>query len=275
MRKLIFLACLAVSLMVNAQVPKNDLIAVSHGDTTGTYNTTAIYLDLPNCNYSAAASFQIKIARLSGTTAGYAVMQYSVDGSQWISGVASGDSVALLNSSADTCVVLTYTKLYGKYHRIKIACSGTHTSRYGVAWCYKLPLMANYNNAIANIPGNKPSWISDILAIKNNFYTDSLALSNTTSHLFSINTVGLYDGMLTAHVYSDTSGTQTYAGYAYLQGSNNNVNWKNIETVALVRADGVIKFAAVQTYFRYYRIKISTSGTHKTNVGYGYIVQSL
>lgn len=278
MKKLIILAIATISLMAQAQKPLNDLIKVGSRDTVTTTNTTAVYFYPDSCVFSADASFCIDIDTIhttgASTLAGYAVLEYSLDGGQnYASGIESSDSVALIKGT-DTAVYIA-KKVYGSKIRIKIACSGTHKTRFGLSWKYSMPLIGEYNKSNNGMPGFKNTWKNDHLLLKSNFYVDSVTLTNTQTKFIKITNVGLYDGKMIVQVYSDTVASQTVAGYAYLQGSNNNRRWANIERIALVRKDGVICFSAVQTYFRYYRVRVTTSGTHKSRFGVGYYVKSL
>jgi hypothetical protein len=274
MKKTIILALLALTVGVNAQftagtTKASDLIATAVLDTVTTTGTTALYFSIPKSQYSLDASYVIRIDTIANgaasTLAGYAILQQSPDGVNWTAR-GSSDSVALVKGH-DTCVVLVKNDDYKLYSRIKIAPSGTHKTRFGVSYCHKHPFsqikkytdLSRYNN--------------DLLESYVKWTVDSFTISDATTTRY--NGIGnrVWDGEMTAYVFTDTVAAQTMSGVAYLKASNDGVVWKTLETITLVKQDGVLAFTPVQTNYLSYRIAFRTAGTHKTRFGTGYIVK--
>lgn len=264
MKKIIILALSVLTIGIYAQ-KASDLVWKSVSDTTTVTNSTAIYFGIKRVPYTVDAVYQIRQKNKSGTTAGYAVLQASFDSINWFP--VLGDSVALINTAVDTSIYISNTPEYFPFRRMKIASSGTHVTYIGVNYVWKKQWTA------MNKENNLFNYASDLLNSKLSISTDSITLTNTTARTIAMLSGSTYDGMMSVGVYCDTTGTETFGGAVYLEGSIDNKVWSPLATGTLLRSDAMLYFPTVQSIWYYYRLNFVPTGTHKSRVGYQYVTK--
>lgn len=92
---LTFIAFICMGYAANAQ--SNGSPALDTLDNAGTVNILQPNTTYFNNNMSGTWAVVVKATKISGTTAGYAILQTSVDGTNYFAAV--GDSLALSNTS--------------------------------------------------------------------------------------------------------------------------------------------------------------------------------
>lgn len=131
MKKLILCSLLCIGLMSGAmsQSPAVQTMAQS-GDTVT--NTETEYLTLTITGDYSTVTFQYVCNELSGTTAGTATLQASLNGSNWI----ALDTVTNTDVASQTFKLDFPTRNVWKFYRLKCTGSGTMAAR---VYCYVLP----------------------------------------------------------------------------------------------------------------------------------------
>ena len=130
MKKILFLFALIVAtIAASAQLSPNDSLRASRALATLTNADTVNYVKkVPSTLSNGIVAVSFTVTRLSGTAAGSAAFQYSIDGSNWIT-----DSTFTLSNAASQTFSFTKTSIPFSAYRVRLITSGTVTAR-GKGW---------------------------------------------------------------------------------------------------------------------------------------------
>lgn len=254
MKKLIsiFIMCLMFSVTF-AQSPVTTM--TGSGDTL--VNTTPDYVTIAPSIFYDQVSFQAKVTKISGTVAGYAVIQGSNDGTNYKD--LNTDSLSLANQTTNTKIwVLAYNS--HSYYRIKYVGVGTLSAKiYG----YCLTANGNAKHAVNNM----------VQA----YGSTSDTTVNTATGYVGITLSNYYKTVSFMAVVTKISGT--VAGTVTLQGSNDGTNYVTVsssfsDAQTLSPTDQTTNaklFVVTGNPYKYYRLSYTGSGTMSATIK-GYCV---
>jgi hypothetical protein len=141
MKKILFIIAMVLSVGVQAQTFSSTL-TVTGAALSG---TDTAYLN-HMIDYPADLHFKLTITKTSGTVAGAAILQGSVDNSTWFS-VNTDDGIAAASQYQDTATVTNGTASYWwkvqkdnavyKYYRIRVITSDGVSTASGVVYAKK------------------------------------------------------------------------------------------------------------------------------------------
>jgi len=123
MKKLIFLLVACVSFALTSQAQST---ATMTGSGDSIVNTGTKYLTADLSGNVTAASIQVIFTKTSGTAAGKATIEYSIDGTNYFR--INTDSLNVTNTTTQSKLWVVSLPASYKYVRIKVVGSGT--SRY-------------------------------------------------------------------------------------------------------------------------------------------------
>jgi hypothetical protein len=129
MKKLLLLICLTVGI-TSAQAQSPAVQTMAHSGDTVT-NTETEYLTATLTGNYTSVTFQYVASKLSGTVAGTAILQASLDGTNYI----DLDTITNTNVTTNTDFFTFSTNNKYKYYRINCTGSGTMAAR---VYCYVL-----------------------------------------------------------------------------------------------------------------------------------------
>lgn len=123
MKKILFaLAIIMATTVITAQhVQAQSSVLVSSTDTLTNADTTTISLPTATGGYYAVG-IQAVITRVSGTAAGTAIIQGSLDGTNYVD--IGTDTLTLTNQVTNTKIWALTPSVY-QYHRVKFISAGT------------------------------------------------------------------------------------------------------------------------------------------------------
>lgn len=113
------------TIAVSAQKP---ITSKLNGDTLT--NADTVYVTLTG-ELDGLAGIQVSITKISGTVAGNAILEGSIDGSAWVTVVA--DTLTFSNTALQSKVWSLSSNSY-KTYRVRCITSGTQSCRPAVAW---------------------------------------------------------------------------------------------------------------------------------------------
>jgi hypothetical protein len=214
-------------------------------------------------------TIQVLCTQISGTSAGSAYVQESVDGSSWATMTASNSSIQFITNDtltiATTAVEIWNIPItYGTKYRLYCDGSGSNHTGYTVKMVFKP------NNAVQYVGVTTPkAWTSQNA-------TNTETVYFTTGRVTSNSILSL---QLKATVVSTTT-----AGTAYIQESLDGTSWKTLNqtsngiqglcniagdmhattAVATLVTTGVYVWHIPVTYAAFYRIVVAQTGTSVT-----------
>lgn len=123
MKKLLFALTIALTLSVfmTESVKAQSSVLVSSTDTLTNADTANISLPTATGGYYAVG-IQAVVTKVSGTAAGTAIIQGSLDGTNWVN--IGTDTLTFANQTINTKVWAITPSVY-QYHRVRFISSGT------------------------------------------------------------------------------------------------------------------------------------------------------
>lgn len=133
MKKFILLSMFMIGMFVNVNAQNPDVQTLAQSGDTVT-NTETEYLTVTIRENYEQVVFQYVCNKLSGTVAGTATLQASLNNSNWI----DLDTLTNTNVSAQTFFFDVTTTTPNKYKYYRVVCTGSGTMAARV-YCYALP----------------------------------------------------------------------------------------------------------------------------------------
>lgn len=125
MKKLFSLLLLGFGLFIASQTVEAQVVTMDNSTDTVT-NAGTVNLDATIKAYNPVVSFQVVATKISGTVAGTAILQASIDGTNYVS--IGEDTLTLSNTTTNTHLWVIEPSPY-LYYRIKVTGSGTMSAR--------------------------------------------------------------------------------------------------------------------------------------------------
>lgn len=131
MRKLlILLGLIAMSFSANAQVVA---MKATTGNTSDTVTNTGTEVLSTQVNgYNEVVTVQLTVTKISGTVAGTAILQGSLDGTTWTTlnhaSTTGNDTITLTNVTTNSAIWVVEPSKY-LYYRVSVTGSGTMVAR--------------------------------------------------------------------------------------------------------------------------------------------------
>lgn len=236
------LILMTFALCVNAQSSSQALAGV---DTMT--NSETDYLTIAPVGFYEQVSFQFVGTKLSGTVAGYALLQHSNDGTNYTD--VNTDTLTLANTTTNSYVfVLTYNPSY--YYRVKIVTSGTMSLRISGTF---LGGGQRGKHAVQNMLSS--------------YSATSDTITNTATGYVGITVNNYYTRLSIMCLVTKISGT--VAGTVTLQGSVDGTNYVTVSssyatstTLSTTNTATQSKvFIITGSPYKYYRLSYTGSGT--------------
>lgn len=121
MKKLIMVLLIAVTAFIASESKAQSSVLVNTTDTLT--NTDTVYISLPTATGGYyAVGIQAVVSRVSGTAAGTAIIQGSLDGINYVD--ISTDTLTFTNVATNTKIWAITPSVY-QFHRVKFTSSGT------------------------------------------------------------------------------------------------------------------------------------------------------
>lgn len=121
MKKLLSVLLIAALAFIAPQVNAQSSVLISSTDTLNDVETVNIALPTATGGYYAVG-IQAVVTKVSGTVAGTAIIQGSLDGTNWVN--IGSDTLTLSNVTTNTKVWAITPSVY-QYHRVQFVSSGT------------------------------------------------------------------------------------------------------------------------------------------------------
>lgn len=226
-------------------------VSVSKTMTGGTLtNSGTTYVTMPSTiSYLyEVCSFQLVATKVSGTLNGYAVLQYSNDGTNYIN-VDITDSLHISNQTTNT---YTFVVTHNKANFYRIACIGRTTQ--------SITLTGYFVGS-----GQRMSKVSKTMV--SNYDLTSDTITNTGSGYVGFTIDKYYEKISFQPVVTKLSGTA--GGTVTLQGSNDGINYVTVNSSYVSAATMSVTNVTTSTAllvvtsspYRYYRLSYTGSGT--------------
>ena len=235
-----------------------------------TVDVETIYFTSGAIRVNGNLSIQLYSTERAATTAGTAMVQESLDGSSWVTMTHSNSSLQSVTNDTATITsaaveIWNLPITYGYKYRLKVIGSGTNSTLH---YCKMVV---------------KPNDVPQLMDAASKAWTQQ-GVTNTETVYFTTNRITRKGILALQLLMTNVSGTS--AGTAYVQESLDGTSWKTLNqssntiqgmssvaaamhattAVATLTASSVSVWHVPVTYGAFYRIVVSSTGTHHSHM---------